>query len=241
MRVIVTRPEFSAHRTARRLEKLGHQVLILPLLEPLHDPLAAEQGLRLPHAAIAVTSAEAIRAMQLLGRALAVHLRTPLFSVGKATSNAASEAGFQTVVTSIGGGVELGEAINERFTIYGRPAEPVLYIAGDPRTPNFEERLAALGIRHVTACGYRMRAASYDQGYLHSMLVAEPLDAVLLYSRETAEHFFRLPVFTDNRHVLERAIFLCLSPNIARAVPAEFGNSTVVASTPQEDSLLDLL
>ncbi|MDI7862453.1 uroporphyrinogen-III synthase [Rhizobiaceae bacterium n13] len=241
MRVIVTRPELAARRTARRLESLGHTALLLPLAEPVHDPLAVERSFGWPHATIAVTSAEAVRAMQLLGRALSPHLDTTLFSVGSATSNAAIDAGFRNVVTSDGGGRELGYAISDRFTTHGRPSAPLIYIAGEPRSSSFEERLAALGIRHLTVCGYRMKAVSHHRDHLHSLLVEGRVDAVLFYSRETAERFFSLPVFADNRQILERSIFLCLSPNIANAVPGEYANSTVVATTPNEDCLLDLL
>lgn len=241
MRVIVTRPELSARRTARRLEELGHTAALLPLSRPVHDPLAAEQGLRKPHCALAVTSAEAIRALQLLGSALEPHLYTTMFSVGRATSNAAQEAGFHTVITSGGNGADLARRIDTHFKEFGTPAEPLLYIGGNPRTPLFEKSLAELYIASLTVGGYRMAEVEYGETYLSSQLDDLPVDAVLFYSRETAERFFRLPVFADGWQALEDSVFLCLSANVAAAVPAQLRKSAVVATIPEEEGLLDLL
>ncbi len=45
MRVLVTRPQHSGERTAERLRKLGHEPILLPLSQPVHDGDAAVRGL----------------------------------------------------------------------------------------------------------------------------------------------------------------------------------------------------
>ncbi len=239
MRVIVTRPELSGRRTARRLEELGHTPVLLPLSRPVHDPLAAEQGLRRPHSAVAVTSAEAVRAIQLLGSALEPYLDSTVFSVGKATSHAAHDSGFRTIVTSGGNGADLADRIDEHFRQAGPATDPLLYIAGEPRAPLFEKRLDEHGIVHDTVCAYRMAEIEYGLQHLSTELAGA--DAVLFYSRETVERFFRLPIFADGLDPVRHGIFLCLSPNVAAAVPAELQVGTVVATSPEEEGLLDLL
>ncbi len=110
MRVIVTRPEFSARRTAARLAELGHTPVLLPMSRPVHKPEVALEALQAPHAALAITSAEAIRALSLLGPVLAGHLATPLLAVGRATAEAAIALGFTTVIDGGGSGTQLAEA-----------------------------------------------------------------------------------------------------------------------------------
>ena len=50
MRVLVTRPQPSAAATAARLEAIGHEAILLPLMEPVHPPEVALEALALPHA-----------------------------------------------------------------------------------------------------------------------------------------------------------------------------------------------
>ena len=97
MRVLITRPESRAGKTVAKLEELGHEVARLPLSTPIHDRAAAETAVATPHASIAVTSAEAVRGLAELGFALAPHLGTKVFAVGKATAFAARAAGFTTL------------------------------------------------------------------------------------------------------------------------------------------------
>ena len=52
-----------------------------------HDRAAAEAAMATPHSAIAVTSPEAMRSLAELGFALAPHLGTKVFAVGKATAH----------------------------------------------------------------------------------------------------------------------------------------------------------
>ncbi|WJH41339.1 hypothetical protein N7E02_13085 [Aliirhizobium terrae] len=63
MRVLVTRPKLSAARTAERLISMGHEPVLMPLSEAVHHPQAAAEAFRTPYAALAVTSAEALRAI----------------------------------------------------------------------------------------------------------------------------------------------------------------------------------
>ena len=78
MRLLVTRPQPAAEATARRLEVMGHQPLLLPLARAEHLPEAARKALELPHAAVALTSAEAVRALAELGADLEPYKAEPM-------------------------------------------------------------------------------------------------------------------------------------------------------------------
>ncbi len=82
MRIVVTRPQRSGERTAAKLEALGHAPVLLPLFHPCHHGERAVAALSDPAGAIAVTSAEALRALATCEEQLAPCLSKPLFAVG---------------------------------------------------------------------------------------------------------------------------------------------------------------
>lgn len=143
MRVLVTRPEEASHRTAKRLETMGHRPVVLPLMRAEHHPDDVLEGLRSPHAAIAITSAEAARVLQSLGQKTYPYLSVPLFAVGEATAMAARNAGFTAVEAAEGTASSMiarfGEGLR-RITA----RHPLLYLAGNPRTVTFEAGLTDL-------------------------------------------------------------------------------------------------
>jgi uroporphyrinogen-III synthase len=239
MRVVVTRPAHSGERTAERLRELGHEPVLVPLAHPVHRPEAAGQALTDFGGAIAVTSAEAIRVLASLGRALAPHLERPLFAVGRTTADAARAIGFTAVHNTERSGLELAGLIGEHRALLSEI--PLLYLAGSPRTPRFEARLQALSIPFVTRECYRMTDDEPSDADLRHAFLKERADAVLLYSRHTAEHFFNLPFFHGHDRALDRTKLLCLSEAVATALPDTRRKNSLIAANPDEDSLLKLL
>ncbi|MGE6741464.1 uroporphyrinogen-III synthase [Allorhizobium pseudoryzae] len=231
MRVIVTRPPDSAARTAEKLVRLGHEPVLLPVSAPVHAPQAAADALSLPHAALAITSAEAVRALTQID--LSAHRETPVYTVGETTAEAARQAGFRTVEAGPGDGEQLAALLADRGI------QDILYLAGSPRAPRFEAGLSAAGLRFRTAETYRMREIDWTDKQNASL---HPFpDAVLLYSGETTRRFFQrtlalLPDAPDRRfHVL------CLGAQIAIHVPQKDTIAVHVAEHPTENDLLLLL
>src|ERR1700704_1777136 len=91
VRLLVTRPEPDAERTAAALRSRGHQVEIAALLriESIPD---AELGPG-PWSALVVTSANALRALESHPRRAEL-LGARVFAVGRSTAAAARAAGF---------------------------------------------------------------------------------------------------------------------------------------------------
>ena len=237
MRVVVTRPLASAGRTVERLALMGHEPVLFPLTEARHDPVAVAEALEEPHFAIAVTSAEAVRCMRELGPELAPYRGEALFAVGEATADAAREVGFRFIHVGPGTGTELAAHI--AGTDSARQAtSPLLYLAGKPRSPAFEEGLRHRGIPFVTAECYEMIPVMPEDGRL---LIDPPVDAVLLYSRENANLFFGLDIVRQNARAFAGMVFCCMSENVAEAVPQGFRNDLRIAKRPEEPSLLALL
>ncbi|OHV83393.1 uroporphyrinogen-III synthase [Ensifer sp. LCM 4579] len=232
MRLLVTRPQPAAARTADKLAVLGHEAVILPLMQAQHSVAAIRAALDQPHDALAVTSAEAIRALAALGPALKPHRATPLFAVGEATARTAAALGF----TDIRIGPGTGEALAARI-----PPETgtLVYLAGAPRADGFERVLAEKKVRHLAVECYRMEPIAYGPQILPDLLRGGPFDAVLLYSRQTARHFATLLAAGGLDAAAFSARYLCLSAAIEGELPA--GAIADVAAAPDEAHLLELL
>ena len=241
MRVLVLRPQPAAARTARKLTALGHETVLLPLSEPQHDIDAVKAALAERHSAIAITSAEVARLFAKIGEDLDRHLLTTVFSVGQASADAAGEAGFRTVLTPGGTGADLADLIIAHCRDFGMPAEPILYLAGVPRARGFENRLAEAGIPLKIVECYRMVPLVPKRTVTEAALLKPVPDAVLFYSQEAARAFFALSPLAEIPERFLSTLMLCMSQNVARAVPQRFAALTVVASAPNEESLLDLL
>lgn len=239
MRVLVTRPPQPGARTAQRLAAMGHEPLMLPLFEPLHDAEKAFAALADTRGPVAVTSAEAIRAVTGRPGDLAPHLNRPLYAVGDATAEEARTAGFASVTASSGNGADLATLIAGQPADQTAPA--ILYLAGSPRAETFETRAKALGLTLTVAECYRMGPLDVPVEILRTIFATEAPDAILFYSRQTAERFFALHEISTHLDALIGIRLLCLSRTVADAVPPELQGHVTIAEAPDETILLSLI
>ncbi|MDM9621418.1 uroporphyrinogen-III synthase [Rhizobium sp. S96] len=234
MRVLVTRPLHSGARTAERLVEMGHEPLLLPLSQPVHDAAEALTALSQTDGAIAVTSAEAIRALRESRYDLSPHLHRALFAVGEATAEEAAAAGFLSVVASSGNGADLADMIAEQSR------GPVLYLAGLPRAETFETRARQIGLHVVVANCYHMEPLPVAADAVRALLERQP-DSILFYSRQTTEAFFAIEAIRMHPETIADVRLLCLSAAVAAAVPKPLQGNVAVAAAPNEASLLSLI
>src|SRR5262249_816769 len=129
MRILVTRPEREAQRTAARLTALGHEVVCAPLLE------IVATGFALPFGPYDAILARGTQRVTLFGAdsARLIH-DLPLFAVGERTAAAAHAASFCNVRPAAPDARELTEKIVD---CYQKPAS-LLYLAGRDRKRELE-------------------------------------------------------------------------------------------------------
>ncbi|MEN9895948.1 MAG: uroporphyrinogen synthase [Pseudomonadota bacterium] len=241
MRVLVTRPDPGAERTVSRLAALGHRALALPLFVVAHRLHNANSLTRYPATALIVTSAEAFRAITPFRADIAPLLRLPLFAVGPATAKAALDFGFLNIIAGSSGGAALAEKIIQESAVRPETTRLLLYLAGDPRTPDLERRLTDASLTLVTEIVYEMQPVAISETEMHRILADFMPEAVLFYSAQAARQFFRLASDHRTLIMLKNMTFLCLSHTIAAVVPQSFQAQVEIALHSDEDSMINLL
>lgn len=237
MRVIVTRPEASAVLTAQKITALGHEPFLLPLFRPEHFPEAVRLALGKKPGGLILTSAEAARCMTMVDLHGLDVLSLPVHAVGEATARAAASLGFSDIRVSGGDGEVLATQIARS---HEPDTPPLLYLAGEPRSPGLERRLAELDVPVRVTVAYRMVAVEHPAAQLQELKGEGQAAALLLYSREAALRFSTFvrdhPAIADNIRLI-----LCLSLAIMAALPAPLADRALAATEPREDLLLAML
>lgn len=230
MRVVVTRPQDDAERTAATLRARGHDVLIAPLLKI--EPL--DVALRPNWSGVIITSANA-------AHALAAHptrevlIKLKLFAVGQRSAEAARQVGF-TDVTSAGGDVrDLLRLLTERKT---DTDTPLLYLAGEDRAHDLLGELTARGIAAGMAVIYRAVAVPFPPAFA-TALRDGAVDVVLHYSRRSAESYL---AGVRQAGVVKPALavrHICLSAQIAAPLEEAGATNIAIAPRPDEAAMLE--
>ncbi|MER9329424.1 uroporphyrinogen-III synthase [Mesorhizobium sp. M0488] len=233
LRVLVTRPEPGASRTARKLRETGFQPIVLPLTETTALPVEA-RSVPGDAIAVAVTSANAVRHAP---RDIVTGLATlPCHAVGKRTAEVAREAGFLSVAEGPGDAEALADSMAAAFS-----GKTVAYLCGRVRFPVFEQTLKADGVRIQAVETYDTLAVAYPDKAVVERLSGQPVDAVLLYSAVAAAAMRGLIGRPALQGLFEETRFLALSARIAAAFDDSTGNEIRIAAQPDEEALLALL
>jgi uroporphyrinogen-III synthase len=209
MRVLVTRPEPGASRTAEKLRAMGFEPVVLPLSET--KPLAVtDDSVPVDVAGVAVTSANAIRYTPAhLARRLAA---LPCHAVGRRTADAVSAAGFMQVIEGPGDALGLADGIAGQLA-----GKVLVYLCGRERFPGFEERLALAGVQVHPIETYETLAMNYSDDAVLARLSGRPVDALLLYSAKAAEAARRLAMRPGLQALFGSTEVYALSGRIAAA------------------------
>ena len=235
MRLLVTRPEPDAARTAEALRALGHEPLISPVLDLVFE--TAKPLLQKEFQAVLVTSSNAVRA-------LAKHaerdrlLPLPVLAVGDRTALEARRAGFKNARSAGGALGDLSALV--RSTL--RPdAGPVLYAAGEVQAGDLGQSLTAEGFSVETAILYgaepRLRLSDGAVNALRSGAV----DGVLLYSERSAAAFALATCAAGLAPLAETVAFFCLSPAMAAPLRAIGGGPVLYPERPDQISLFAII
>jgi uroporphyrinogen-III synthase len=231
-RMLITRPEPDASVSAVSLRALG----ITPVTFPLMRRISLDVSLPEPEgfAALALTSVNALRALRKRD-ALARYRNIKVFAVGDRTAEEASMLGFANVVSAGGGFADLVAML-----AHAQLDGPVFYPAGKEISGDLGKSLAPFGIMVVTARIYEMVPTTDIEPAILSDLGDGKIDAVLFYSRRTAEIFVSLFGRRLPKHVHTRLGMLCLSENVAAPLMDARFVRISLADRPSDEAMMSL-
>jgi uroporphyrinogen-III synthase len=233
VRLLLTRPEPDAQRTAAALRAQGHDVVAAPLLRIA--PAADAQIGKGPWAAILITSANA-------AHAAAAHARTkelralPVFAVGRRSADAMAAAGFTEVTSADGNVSDLVRLVAARL----QPAARLLYLVGEDRSGDLAGDLRARGFAVETVVIYRA-IATPSLPPAAALALAGGIDGVLHFSRRSAEVFVETARAAGVLESALQAAHFCLSAPIAEPLAQAGAADIRIAERPNEAVLLALI
>jgi len=205
--MLVTRPEPDASDTAARLDAIGIEAVVAPLL--VHEPLPADLPAPDTIAAIALTSANALRALEASGQ-LARYRQVPVYTVGDRTADLAEELGFVMVTSASGSLADLAELL-AHAPIDG----PILYPSGRDVTADLTRSLAPFGRTVLAVPVYSMNPVTTLPEEAADALARREIVAALFYSKRTATTFVHLCEGILDRPARMELGVLCLSEAVA--------------------------
>jgi uroporphyrinogen-III synthase len=240
MRLLVTRPEPDAARTAAALRARGHDVMLAPLLS-IEPDAEADLGPG-PWDGVLITSANAVRAIAAHPRKAEL-LGLPLFAVGRRSADAARAMGFAEVVSADGDAADLARLVAARDRTPQAAVQvrlPLLHLAGEDRAADLGDMLAAHGIATRTVVVYRAVTATALPPDIKDALADGAIDGVLHYSRRSADAFVALALaaLIDIKKLTIR--HYCVSAQAAGPL-RDAGAAARAAATPDEAALFALI
>jgi uroporphyrinogen-III synthase len=233
MRLLVTRPEPDAARTATALRGRGHSVVIAPLLRI--EPLAGAAIGAGPWAAMLVTSAN-------IAHAIAGHaergalLSLPVFAVGERSADAMRALGCAHVISAGGNAGDLARIVAAHLN----PPARLLYLAGERRSGDLGGELRTKGFAVETAAIYRAVTAGTLPPEAAAAL-AGGVDGVLHFSRRSAEVYVGVARAAGLLESALRPAHFCLSAQVAAPLQSAGCRLVRIARQPAEAALLDLI
>lgn len=233
-RVLITRAQPAAHRTARNVKAAGFEPVEMPLFE-VHD-----LGVALPDErfdGVIFTSSNAANVMA--ARHFKVGDRySTAYCVGKRTAEAVRDLGFQSIVCADGDAARLAERICN--VVSDRPLR-LLYLAARDRSFDIGSVLAEAGIEMVEVMLYEVKPCHPDAQVLEDVRRWIRGGFVLGYSRQSALHTATV-LWEDIGTPSDLKVSLvAISQSVAQTVLKYPWQDVYVAHEPNEKAMLERL
>ncbi len=233
MRILITRPEVQADRTAKALAELGHSYVIEPLLliESIETPVPAGN-----FDGLVLTSTNALPTLNATwpqeDRA-----EIPLMTTGAATAQAAKNLGFVKSQHVAGSALDLIDEIPNWMAQNGLPTDArLLYPCAETVAHDISHHLSKNNIQCDRWIVYRSSPAAQFSLSTQNALKRGEIDGVLLYSKRTAHTFVQL--MQQHKIPMSGLRIYVLSREILQSLPDTLKNLARSAEQPEESELL---
>jgi len=235
MRLLVTRPQPDAARTADALAALGHVAIVSPVLE--FRPDGATRLPKRDFQALIFTSANGVRAYEAHPERT-LYAGRPAFAVGDYTAVMARRAGFDPVRSAGGDAAALVRTVADALP---RAGGPLLHIAGADQAGDLDASLSALGFALSACVLYRMSPAEALAPPAKEALAEGALDGLLVYSPRSAAALALLLRRAGLAPLPRSVTAFCISDAAARPIVPLVGGTVRIAAAPTQLDLFALL
>ena len=232
MRVLVTRPREDAEALALELERRGHHVVLMPLLEIRHlpevdVPVAGVQ-------AVLLTSANGARAL-----AQASPVRDiAIFAVGDATASAAADRGFADITSAGGDVTQLADLVADTLE---PNAGRLLHVGARQLAGDLAGALGARGFDVDRVELYEAVPASRIDDDVSRQLSGGEIDVAMFFSPRSAATFVNLVRHARLEKTCQTLDAVCLSKAVAQELDGIAWHRIAVAARPDQSALLAVL
>lgn len=231
-RILITRPRGEAEKFAKEIEKEGFSALIAPMLEVVETPFALpDMG---PYQGIILTSMHAARAVSVTK----MQRDLPVFVVGAATEEILKNQNFTDVSSAGANAAALARLI--AVTVADR-TKPLLYIRGADISFPMRETLAAEGFQVDELIVYSAEKKEDFSEEVKAAMRQGAIDAVVFFSRRTAENFMALAQKNGLLPALARIKSLSISPAVLECVRNYTWAGTYSAARPDGAGMVNLI
>jgi uroporphyrinogen-III synthase len=235
MHVLITRPERDAADLKSRIEALGCEVTVAPLLEIAFNEVPSDA--LIDAAGLIATSRNGLTALA-ASPAMALAKSLPVFAVGPATALLARELGFATVIAGAGTAADLVPVL-EKHADAG--ARPFVHLGGDHQAFDLAGALRSRGISLGRVEAYRSVAVKTFSAAVTGLLARRALDAVILMSPRTARVWTDLVRALPDKPDLTKVTHVCLSPAVAAALKPLGAVRTEISAAPNGNEIVALV
>lgn len=235
MHILVTRPLPDAWDMQARLQRLGHEVTLSPLIEivPEDLQLAQFEGA----SGLIATSQNGLRSLQLSGLTDKVK-RLQVYCVGEATAKLAQDMKLPNITAGRGTAADLVPVIAERHK--SRPGS-VVHLAGDHLAFDLKGVLGAQGVEVREIPAYRSIAAEKLSPEALGGIKSNRISVVTLMSPRSAAIWTSLAAKHGLQGELSKLVHVCLSQAVADKLNLKPPALVEVAAEPKLDEILVLI
>lgn len=235
MHVLITRPERDAAGLKSRIEALGCEVTVAPLLEIQFCEIAlnAFDGA----SGLIATSRNGLNALATSPASTKVR-ELPLFVVGPATAALARDLGFKSVHEGAGTAADLVPLISRHAA---RSGARLIHLAGNHLAFDLAGALKSAGIETRSIEAYRSVAATTLADPVQNLLSAGKFDAVVLMSPRSAQIWAGLAGSLPDQRASNQLVYICLSDAVAKCLRPIQPVKVEIAARPNSDEIIALV
>jgi uroporphyrinogen-III synthase len=227
-RVLITRPEPGATQTAARLTALGLFPIVAPVLSIVAKTIRAPDRV----AATLLTSRNAVAACP-----PSLHDR-PIFAVGTATAQRATDSGFSRVFNADGDAEALARLVTDTLS----PADGSLFLpTGQGQGTDLAASLRQRGFHVIRRVAYQAVGVPVLPEAVATHLRQHKLGTIMFFSGETARHFVHLLQAAQLADTVRDVEAVSISERAAMALRSLPWRRISVAAKPNQDAMLVLL